>query len=632
MKKIGFWLFIVLSISPLIYLKKYDFGYHTPKILFFWFVIIAFALVKSFKYFSTNKISFSLNHLGVCLLTYLTVLIASGFNAQSPSLSFFSTFERMDGIINYIFLIVFYLLLSNEKIEIHDWQRILKFSTAIAIVISLIAIIEFHKDDFVRAKSTFANPLTLAYYLVFHFLLVFSSLIDKLTNQSPYKSIEKLVTILILFIIGYGIFTTSARSAIISLLCGIITLGIYSLVVFKGYRKKILILFGIISSLGITVIVKISSLTSLMSRIGDFSLLDNSSFTRIALWKTVFTFWKDKPFLGWGKEHFVYFFTTHYQNSFHNSDEWYDRSHNFLIDKFLESGILGLVSYCLIISVSILSIFKRKNHLSPIQEGALLAFIVSFISFHFTNFETYSSYIIIFSIFIFITQHSSAYQFTIRKNLKITFSACFVILIFSGYQLVFKTFQNYKTWNNIKLTTDNIYFVNQYDDLLSQAKIGKYDILLKFGLSRSLIPNNRNLEMVKDDYYKKAESNFKNALKDYPEHPILLSQLGFIQFESGNSEEAIKTYLHLKEIAPYRHTNILDLGTMYMMTKQYDKALAIYDYVLSYDDMYQITYLNKAYCLALIGDKTNAAINLKKLSPKIIIDNQVRYDTVKQLL
>ena len=36
MKKDGLIFFMLLAITPLILLKKHDYGFHTPKVIFFW--------------------------------------------------------------------------------------------------------------------------------------------------------------------------------------------------------------------------------------------------------------------------------------------------------------------------------------------------------------------------------------------------------------------------------------------------------------------------------------------------------------------------------------------------------------------------------------------------------------------
>jgi O-antigen ligase len=632
MKKIGLVFFVLLSLIPLIFFRKYDFGYHTPKVLAFWFLIVLYSIILCFRLLKSKAIGFSYNPISLSLFAYLTIISISGAFSISPTLSFYSTFERMDGVLGFLFLLLFYFTFSQEKIENSIWQKIGIVSTIVSCVVSFSALVQYADHADIRAQGTFANPLTLAFYLLFHFILVLSNLISTLVSDKKSKSIYVILSILILLLLSLGIISTSSRGAFLALFLGVLFSGIYYFFKLKSNRKIITFVYGLICVLGVFSFVKLLGTQSVLARIGDLSLKDESASIRVYLWKTVLIFWQEKPFLGWGKEHFVYFFAKHYQVAFHNADDWYDRSHNFLLDKFIESGILGLLAYVTIIGLSIWTLFRKTTQIGTIQKGIILAIIISFIGFHFTNFESLPSNIILFTLLIYISQNAANYKFTIVKHTKVVGIVLLLFLSIFGYLTIIKTIKNYKTWNNIKLQTDNLALVNQYDELLENANVGKYDMLIKYGLVRTNLMTEQSMAGIRTDYFKNAEKHVKNYLSEVPDHPILLSQLGFIQFESGQTAEAIKTYEKLKILAPQRHTNILDLATMYMMDKQYDKAIVLYDYIFSFDKMYEITYLNKAYCLALMGKKDESEKNLAKMSPQVIAKNQEKYNAVKELI
>ncbi len=628
MKKIFLIFFILLSLLPLFFLKKYDYGYHTPKVLAFWFLTVAFGVVKGIDIFRSKSLFLKIDFIGISLLIYMLVLVVSALVSVSPTLSFYSTFERMDGVVAYVFLVVFYLLFSQEKIGSDTWQKIGLISTIAASIISVIAIFQYLDKDFTRAQGTFANPLTLAFYLIFHFLLLWTYFISAIIGNKKSKIFNIVFCILGLLLFGLGIISTGSRAAFLALFISVFVSGLYNWIVLKSNRKAIGLTYVVFFSLGVLVFSKLMGMNNVVARITNLSMNDDSSFIRVYLWKTIALFWHEKSFFGWGKEHFVYFFAEHYQNAFHNSDDWYDRSHNFLLDKLVDTGTVGLISYLAFIGTTIWVLFRKNTNLGHLQKGMILAIIVAFVGFHFTNFEGLISQLILFTLLIFITQNSNNSTFAITNFQKPL--GIIVILVFSvlAYSLVLKTFVNYKTWNNIKLQTDNLSLVNQYDELLENASIGRYDMLLKYGLIRSTLMAEPGMASVRPEYYKSVEKQFENQLQTIPKHPILLSQLGFIQFESGQNKAAIETYKELRRVAPKKHTNILDLATMYMLDKQYPKALELYNYVLSYDNMYQTTYLNKAYCLALMGDKREAQSCLKNLSQSTIENNQAKYNSI----
>lgn len=632
MKKISLVFLILLSLLPLFFLKKYDYGYHTPKVLAFWFLTVTFGLVKGLDILKSKSVFLKIDFIGISLLIYMLVLAVAALLSASPTLSFYSTFERMDGVVAFVFLAIFYLLFSQEKAGNDTWQKIGIVSVIVACIISIVATYQFLEKDFTRAQGTFANPLTLAFYLIFHFLLLWSFFISVIIGNKKSKIVQAAFCGLGLLLFGFGIISTGSRAAFLALFISVFVSGLYNWIFLKSNRKAIGLTYAVFFSLGVLVFSKLIGLNNVVARITNFSMNDDSSFMRVYLWKTIGLFWYEKPFLGWGKEHFVYFFAEYYQNAFHNSDDWYDRSHNFLLDKLVETGILGLISYLAVIGTTFWVLFRKKTNISHLQKGMILAAIVAFVSFHFTNFEGLISQLILFTLLIFITQNSESPTFVITKFQKLLGILMLFVFGVLAYQLVLKTFNKYTTWNQIKLQTDNVTLVKQYDELLENAAIGKYDMLLKYSLIRGTLMAEGPMASFRPEYYKSVEKHIKNQLQTIPNHPILLSQLGFIQFESGQRLAAIETYKELRRIAPNKHTNIIDLATMYMLDKQYSKALELYNYVLSYDDMYQITYLNKAYCLALMGDKIAARKCLQNITQATIENNPSKYDSIMGIL
>ncbi|MCP9762773.1 O-antigen ligase family protein [Lacihabitans soyangensis] len=632
MKKSSLVFFVLLSLIPLFFFKKYDFGYHTPKVLAFWFMIVVFGVVKGFDVLKSQFLDFKINFIGVALLLNLLLVAVSGLVSVSPTLSFYSTFERMDGVVAFMFFVVFYLMFSQKKIENSTWQSIGFVSVIVACIVSIVAFFQYAGKDFTRAQGTFANPLTLAFYLIFHFILLWSYFISIIIGDGKNKVVISSICGLGLLLFGLGIISTGSRGAFVALFASLFVSALYFWNVFKHSRKALGLTYTVVVVVGVLVFIKLIGLKSGFARITNFSINDNSTFIRVYIWKTIALFWHEKPFLGWGKEHFVYFFTEHYQNAFHNSDDWYDRSHNFLLDKLVDTGLLGLLSYLALIFATLLVLFRKKSNIGHLQKGMILAVIVAYVGFHFTNFEGLISQLILFTLLIFISQNSESKTFIISKAQKIFGIGMVLLFSLLGYQLVFKTFDNYKTWNNIKLQTDNVFLINQYDELLENTTIGKYDMLLKNGLIRSTLMAEPSMANLRQEHYKSLVKHFKNQLTIMPDHPILLSQLGLIQFESGQNAAGIETYEKLRSIAPRKHTNILDLATMYMLDKRYEKALELYDYVLSFDNMYQLTYLNKTYCLALMGDKKAAQKCLQNVTKATVENNRLKYDSIMGIL
>ena len=116
-------------------------------------------------------------------------------------------------------------------------------------------------------------------------------------------------------------------------------------------------------------------------------------------------------------------------------------------------------------------------------------------------------------------------------------------------------------------------------------------------------------------------SDINQTLINYPEHPILLSQLGFIQMANGMKKDAINTYEKLKILSPNRHVNLMDLGNLYLSNKQFDNALLEFDQVYKMDTTYKLALVNKAYCHSVMANYIESNKTLEKLSVKSTIAN-----------
>jgi tetratricopeptide (TPR) repeat protein len=154
--------------------------------------------------------------------------------------------------------------------------------------------------------------------------------------------------------------------------------------------------------------------------------------------------------------------------------------------------------------------------------------------------------------------------------------------------------------------------------LIQNAKIGKYDLVLNYDLLKTKVQDE---SINKDYYFKSAINQTELLLESYPNHPILLSQLGVSQMYDGDLKKAILTYENLRTIAPNRHSNLMDLGMLYLQNSEFDKAIAMFDYVYAMDKNYQTALINKAYGYLQMKDSTNSRIIIEQISIKTIVDN-----------
>ncbi len=612
-RKLGFAIFCSLSLIPLVFSKQSTFGMSVPRVLTFWTIVVIVSFLALATFWKKNSFKLHYSKLSIALISYFVILVVSGSFAESRYLSYFSTFERMDGVVNYFFLILFYLIFSNFSFNSSQWSIFAKLTSFIALLISLITIYQHFTQPLVRSESTFGNPLTLAFYLQVHIFLVLIFIANLNNSIGRKKVLFFILAFVVSLVYIFAIYCTGSRSSFVSLTIGVAFF--FSLLFWKKhtYRKGIFI--SVILIIG-SVFLFISHFRylNLTKRIIDLSFTDNSSQSRIELWKISLKHFYENPILGWGKDNFIYFFSKYYTNNLVASGEWYDHSHNFLIDKLVETGVVGLFFYLVFLVLTFWCLIQCK--IPIVQKAGLLALFVSYILYHFANFENFPSNLFLFIFLIYIFQNmekKAAFEIKLNK-IKVVTSALF-LSIFS-YFFIWKTYKTYSHLNRINLGTispQNINFA------FEEAIIGKYDLGIKYAILRTEI--NKSPEDQRKEILDQVIFQNKELLKKYPSHPILLSQLGFLFLASGNLSEAINTYKSLKKIAPNRHINLMDLGMFYLRNKQFGEALEQFSEVFKMDETYKLALISKAYCYSAQGDIVNSNKILDSLEYLTIIEN-----------
>src|SRR3989304_7549739 len=107
----------------------------------------------------------------------LISIIASVFGVDFTR-SFWSTFERMTGLITFLHLFAFYIVLTSVFKERKYWERILTVSILIGVL--LVFYVSTSTDPTARGGGTLGNTSFMSAYLVFD---IFFALILFLTKK-----------------------------------------------------------------------------------------------------------------------------------------------------------------------------------------------------------------------------------------------------------------------------------------------------------------------------------------------------------------------------------------------------------------------------------------------------------------
>jgi len=311
---------VLLLFTPAVISKDLFFPFITGKNFYFRiFVVFLFvfwlilALLRSDFRLRKGPILYAFTAF-VFVMTIATIF------GVDPYHSFWSNFERMEGLITHLHLLALFMVLSNSIRSMKEWFYLFNVSVVVSIFVAVYALLQsLGVIEIVgagRTYSTLGNSIYLAVYMMFH-MFILAALMFKVR----YLWARLAYAVLFLFEL-YIFFIASSRGALIGFGAGVLAVAV--LILFSS-RKKIYsffaigaVLFLILAALAVFKFPNnpIVNNVEVLSRLSSVSLENLSEDPRIMIWGIAWNSFKEKPILGWGPENFVIPFAKHYDPKF----------------------------------------------------------------------------------------------------------------------------------------------------------------------------------------------------------------------------------------------------------------------------------------------------------------------------
>lgn len=376
--------------APLVINKAFFFPFVVPKTVFFRSIVdilFVFYILLAIYY---PRYRPKINALTISIILFLAVSIFTSFTGIDFARSFWSTFERMTGILTFLHLFVFYIVLTSCFKERKDWERILTVAIVVGILLSFY--IFMAKDAATRGGGTVGNISFLAAYMLFD---IFFAIILFFTKNWPWRIFYGAAAVIMSAVLMFA--PEWPRGGIAAYLVG-------AAVLFFGYlwfsRVKLFkILAPALLVLMILIGVAVSQTSIFQQRFMDIKELPGEA--RKIVWHEGYEGWQEKFWLGWGQENFNITFSKYFNPALPLTfDVWYDRVHMIILDIAVASGIFGVLSYLAIFGVAIYGLLRTcpkvrevKNIFLPLGAASLL--VVYFVQNIFV-FDMISSYMMFF--------------------------------------------------------------------------------------------------------------------------------------------------------------------------------------------------------------------------------------------
>lgn len=450
---------------------------------------------------------------------------------------------------------------------------VVRFSTSVAIVLGLVAAIqfavakpEFNIYDLMVITGLMSNKNLFSEYLALLLpFVVLGAILEKGSWRLAHITGTVTCVVLILLLM--------ARSSWLAI-------SISLLVAFAVWLKqrgsgKALSKIMLLTSLGFVVIILVNWTTDYAILTRALSLFDYQSGSggyRLLIWENTIKLIKENPITGVGAGYWQIAFQQFGLSR--DLDTFTTQTLNDYLSIFSETGFFGFFGYAGFISTGIIYGFKSvmvKENRTSLFRIALTCSIIVFAIISFFNFPKNRPEHFLFLLFL-VWQATSYAEFdVIELKMSLLYSLLLPLLIASCYL----TYQRIEAEQHLKQALGHRM---NYDWNSVISEIKSIDTRF-YGLEPTTTPvawyqGVAHFEL-KD--YEPAFESFKEAYRFNPYHVHVLNNLATSHEIRGGHSEAISLYEKALELNPYFTDALLNLVAVYYNQGNYDQALNLID-------------------------------------------------------
>ncbi|KND49427.1 MAG: putative O-antigen ligase [Parcubacteria bacterium C7867-003] len=322
------------------------------------------------------------------LLLFTSIILVADLFGVNSYKSLWSNYERMEGFVLIAHLLLYYVVASSILNTRELWNKYINtilFSSAMMSIYGMFQVFGLAtiNQGGTRVDGTLGNAAYLAIYLVFNIFLCLYMMADSFLPKWQ-KWTYGVVAVIELIVLYF----TATRGAILGIIGGLMVTAI--LVLWKE-RENVVVKKSfsyLLAGLGLFVIVfflfrnaEFVKNNQVLSRFSTLSFAEFKTQGRYFVWPMALSGIADRPVLGWGQENFNFVFNKYYDPNMFGQEEWFDRTHNVVLDWLVAGGVLGFASYALIYVALMYYIWRKESTLKTSEKGILTGLILAYI-FH----------------------------------------------------------------------------------------------------------------------------------------------------------------------------------------------------------------------------------------------------------
>ena len=566
--------------------------------------------------------------------------LASIFGAN-PYRSFWSNYERMDGLVTLLHLVAYFLVLisvfKTESLWKWFWNTNFVVATLVALygVAQIAGMVAINQSG-VRLDATFGNATYLAAYML---LNLFMAMFFIVRSSDVWQRVIYGILAALYFLVMYH---TATRGALLGLVLGVLLTTVLIAWKSSGHVKRYATIAGVaVLVLGIaffmlrkTDFVKSSPVMNRLSSLFSADNFDSKSQPRFIIWKMSLQGALERPILGWGFENYNIVFNKYFDARLWTQETWFDRSHNTPLDWLVMTGVFGLLAY-LALFVSSLWLMWRNSNLSLPEKGVLTGLLAGYFIQNLFVFDNLGTYLIFIALLAYMHFRSGESKYLSERlqfktpnwlreffsvNRTVVSSCLLVVLAFTLY------FANVKPImaNRLLITTlyprdispagldrlNKLFALNSFGSMETREQL----LLMLTELKNSNRPNLDRELFLK--YLDLALSQMAIQLKSSGNDARHQLFTGSFLHTFGRTDEALLQLEAALKLSPHKQLIGISLARAYIDAGRIEDAYNLDKYMLELDTRHDRVRNDFAATAIMIGKQEEAE--------KVLID---RYGT-----
>jgi len=340
--------------------------------------------------------------IGIGFMVLTSVLLLATAFAYDPVVAFWSNYERAEGAFQFLHYLLFFVLAAGVLTERKHWKAIMTTSIIASVLVALYGVFSaVDSSAFIGPYGALQDAGTLgrllgerfqgslgnAAYVTAYYLFI-AGFIVWLWAGASTRLRSALYAVPGLLFTGIFFVLSGTRGAFLGAVAGIFVAALFYAWREPRYRRWILgvLAVGVLAFGGLLALRNNPTVAQLPgARFLQLDITQVTAQTRLWTWGSALKGGLERPILGWGPENFSVVFDRHFDTRHfdpgQNSETWFDRAHNIVLDYLVSAGFLGVLAWIAFVILLFVQVRRaiRANTLRPAQEAVLVALPVAYL-------------------------------------------------------------------------------------------------------------------------------------------------------------------------------------------------------------------------------------------------------------